>query len=67
MLRDLLQKKALQFGTENEVFLKSEWPGIKTTMAWALGKKGFINSKKIKVGPRVPDKECWGEGWLAMV
>lgn len=65
MLWELLQEKALQFRTENEVFLKPEWPVIKMTTTWAAGKKGLINSKKVNVGPSVLDKECLGGGgWL---
>ena len=60
MLSKLLQKKALQFGTENEVFLKSEWPVIKMTTTRAIGKKRLINSKNINVGPSVLDKQRLG-------
>lgn len=37
LLRELLQKKTLQFRAENEVFFKSEWPVIEMTTSGLLG------------------------------
>lgn len=60
--RELLREKALWHRTENEVFLKSEWPVIKMTTTWALEKRGFRNPKNLN-GLSVLDKECL-EDWL---
>lgn len=66
MLRELLQKKALQFRTENELFLKSKWPVIKMTTTWAIRKKGLINSENVNVGPAIQIKNAWdGDGGWA--